>query len=339
MLGKAGLFTVELRPLVSGNFCHFIDLLSKRGEVPANYYQWKYLEQPSFGKPTGFIAYLGVEPVGCIGIINRIYLTDDGQQTFATWFADWFVYDGVRGMGVGEKLLRKVAEVSNYSFGIPGPTKAQRLASRVGYQPSEFDDFYFFLRPFRYARLKFKRDSYLKAIARTLIFHFKASQWSLIGRQGEQVAYKVLTRDQFRFALGNAETPRVTGFLLNKEFVEWFGGIPDLPNGKKMFWSFGMGDARSVFGFKEVDNYGLVRATILYLSGETLDKETFRCLNRELKKDGIDYLVIGLSRFKLAKMGLKCHRRMTAHFVSLNGIPMHSFALDRENLWYSQQKF
>ena len=37
-------------------------------ENDENYFKWKYLSQPYFERPNGFIAYKNDSPIGCIGI-------------------------------------------------------------------------------------------------------------------------------------------------------------------------------------------------------------------------------------------------------------------------------
>src|SRR5690606_23962574 len=123
------------------------------------------------------------------------------------------------------------------------------------------------------------------------------------------------TREQVKLALGSESVSTAGKLVMNKEFVQWFSAIPNLPNGEKIFWSVRISDAKFFLGFNEIDNYGLVRATILYSSSETLDKAIVKSLNRELKKQRIDYSVICLSGFDPAKIGVKYHRTNRAYFV------------------------
>jgi GNAT superfamily N-acetyltransferase len=169
---------VEIKELSEQNFGHFLNLLLERGEAPEDYYKWKYLQQPNNFFPIGFIAYLDIVPVGCIGIINKVYMDENLIEHPATWFADWFVSENARGKGVGIALMRKVYELSKYAFGIPGPKNAQLVAKKAGYIPQE--RFLEVLLPcksikfgfFRYKDFIGKRI--MRAIALGVIFSFRS---------------------------------------------------------------------------------------------------------------------------------------------------------------------
>jgi len=126
---------VLIKELSESNFNDFLELLKQRGEAPEDYYRWKYLKQVINYYPTGFVAYIDNEPVGCIGNINRTYVDIVGKEYPATFFADWYVTQEARGKGVGVALMKQVSNLSPFGFGIPGPSNAQSVAKKAGYFP------------------------------------------------------------------------------------------------------------------------------------------------------------------------------------------------------------
>ena len=148
---------LEIKELQKENFHVFINLLLERGEAPEDYYYWKYFEQPYNFNPTGFIAYLNDEPIGCIGNINRIFLDEFGVEHSTTWFTDWFVSNNARGKGVGLALMKEIYGLSAYAFGIPGPQKAQEIAIKSGYkQLNDFFEIIIPCSPFSYGFRRYK---------------------------------------------------------------------------------------------------------------------------------------------------------------------------------------
>lgn len=150
---------LEIKELSEENFCIFLCLLLERGEAPENYYRWKYLRQPINNFPTGFIAYFDGVPLGCIGIINKIYIDQFEVKHPATWFADWFVSNAARGKGIGFALIKRVYDLTPYAFGIPGPSKAQIIAKQAGYMiQHNFYEIIIPCQPFLYGYKKYQSN-------------------------------------------------------------------------------------------------------------------------------------------------------------------------------------
>lgn len=157
---------IEIKELSEQNFNHFLNLLLERGEAPEDFYKWKYLQQPINNFPTGFIAYFDGIPLGCIGIINKIYIDQHGYKNPATWFADWFVSNAARGKGIGLALMKKVYALSPYAFGIPGPQKAQIVAQKAGYKiQNHFNEIIIPCQPFWYGFKKYE-SGFIKSTLR-----------------------------------------------------------------------------------------------------------------------------------------------------------------------------
>src|SRR6266487_3327399 len=149
-----------IKELNEGNFVDFLELLKQRGEAPEDYYRWKYLTQVMDYYPTGFVAYIGNEPVGCIGNINRTYVDADGNEYPATMFADWYITELARGKGIGVSLMKQVAFLSPFGFGIPGPANAQVVAKKAGYIPQTgYYEVSIPCLPFKFGFRKYKGNS------------------------------------------------------------------------------------------------------------------------------------------------------------------------------------
>lgn len=125
---------IEIKEINSNNFEDFYNLLAHRGAASKSFYEWKYLENPVQKFPFGFIAYDGNKPCGCMGCISRIFIDSDGNQQYATWFADWYVLPEHRGKGIGIQMQKKIFNLSDFAFGITNPKPAQLIAAKAGYR-------------------------------------------------------------------------------------------------------------------------------------------------------------------------------------------------------------
>lgn len=326
---------LQLHVLNEDNFSDFLALLRERGEVPEFYYRWKYLEQPSLGKPTGFVAYLGDRPVGCIGIVNRMYVMPDGGIRLATWFADWFVNEKARGQGVGLRLMKQVSKVSDYSFGIPGPEKAQEIVRKAGYEVTRYYDYYFLIRPIKYASRKFWKDSILMSVIRRLYF-LRFGTATFYSRSG---MFRELSSHALQLRLLEVAKKKPESFVLSDEFAAWFANMAKLPNGKKSYWELVTDKGDVVFGFNEVDNYGLVRSTLLLSGSDKVGRKLVKSMLAWMRKIGADYLVACLEGQNDELRGLPCYRIEPVPVATLGKSRLSFCAIDRESMWYSQQKF
>jgi GNAT superfamily N-acetyltransferase len=280
----------ELKSLDNQNFHHFISLLKERGEAPEDYYRWKYLAQPSNGQPTGYIAYYEDKPVGCIGIINRQYHAADGMDYPATWFADWFVSDKVRGKGIGEKLMKEVSKIGIYNFGIPGPAKAQQVCENTGYisMTGLYIDNTIYLRPFicgylRGGGSKFKRflrggKNLVRSISsiRTL-----SVQEPAVFRIDPQLDYKALI-SEYQFNQQGSRALQKT-----EEFIPWIQLMPIRKTSERYWWTIkGMGFYS--WGFFEKDFWGLSKAVIFEISYHHYEEKFISIICKTLLKHGVD---------------------------------------------------
>lgn len=278
----------EILPLTNENFNDFLSLLRQRGEAPEDYYIWKYLKQPYSFFPVGFIAYIEDSPVGCIGIINKIYIDQDGQPHPATWFADWFLTKQSRGKGVGKKLMECVRNVAPYNFGIPGPSLAQKVCLGAGYKyVPGFSDSLFYLRPFicgfnrgKGSRLKkiFRGIKYfIISFSSTLIFFFKESAYF-----SKYEDPKKLTNDILKFCSITLNT-----FLSTEDFISWICAMPAKANSKRYWWIIN-GNGYYCWGFTENDFWGLKKAQILDFVSTKNIEDYFCEICKTLKKQRID---------------------------------------------------
>lgn len=283
---------LELQPLGNRNFPHFITLLKERGEAPEDYYRWKYLAQPVQNLPTGFIAYLQGNPVGCIGIINRIICTAEGNEYPATWFADWFVSDVARGKGIGEKLMQEVRKASPYNFGIPGPLKAQKVCSSAGYalMPGVQEEITIYIRPFKCGYLR-GNGSQLKRLFRGLknlliffprIFKIQLSS-SARYSQNSFLDYNALAFYSLTSVNSSNSLKRT------KETLVWLSLMPVSVTAERKWWTI-QGEEFYCWGFFEKDFWGLRKATIFeVVSRQKMDK-LISVICKTLSRNGIDTL-------------------------------------------------
>jgi hypothetical protein len=320
--------------LNKSNFNDFVNLLRLRGEAPEDYYYWKYMEQHSYGRPTGFVAYSDSVPVGCIGVVNRTYIDSNDNEVRATWFADWFVIGEDRSKGTGKALLRSVKDISSVGFGIPGPEKARKLAQSIEYGlNNDFEDYCFLIKPFAFAKKEYRSEKFLKSYLRGMIYTARYSNWN----KREEGIYEDLTPDQFGKRICADYRRSSNSFLMEKEFVDWFVKMPELPNCRKKYWHCYSKEGCSFFGFSEPDTRGLVRATLLYYDQNPIrEPELFSILNA-LRSQGVHYLIVFASL--LESKTIKPYFKKQITLATLNSHPLNVFSLDRENVWYSQQKF
>lgn len=106
-------------------------LLDQRNNTIHEYSYWKYKRDDNQYK--GVVAYLDGEPVGCFGCIIRQLQLIDGLILNAGWFADWFVKQHARGIGIGSYMLREHRQHCEVVIGHPGTTSAQTICFKNGY--------------------------------------------------------------------------------------------------------------------------------------------------------------------------------------------------------------
>lgn len=279
---------LEIIKLDKKNFNDFIALLLQRGEAPEDYYRWKYLMQPVSDRPTGLIAYLDGIPVGCIGIINRIYHTSEGKKHFATWFADWFLTKQSRGMGIGKKLMECVRTFAPYNFGIPGPILAQQVCEGAGYKYSPgLSDAIFYLNPFicGYYRgqgstlKRFLRGSkfFIMCFSRIFSFIFKEPTFFC----------KHDSHNQFIFEISKFYPYALPTLERNIEFVSWLSTMPTKVNSDRFWWTI-KGKGYNCWGFIENDFWGLAKAQILDIVSFNNNEAYISEICKTLKLKGVD---------------------------------------------------
>lgn len=273
---------IQIVELSFQNFVDFHQLLLQRGEAPYEYYKWKYLDQPCAKFPPGFIAYQDGVSVGCIGLINRVYVDEKGERHNATWFADWFVSSNSRGTGIGLALMRKVEELTSFSFGIPGPRAAQIIAEKAGY--SLKDSFYeirMVARPWNYG-FYLRNDGFYKRIFRAV--KYKLIQPKLTGINSFHVS---------KFNVNNIKVSKTAldGLLKDKDYFNWLVKMPTSLSSKREYWILDIEDTQIIF-FTEYDLTQLKRARILdVISNTTKLRNLYFILNwaKPFSKLGVDY--------------------------------------------------
>ena len=281
---------LELKPLGIDNFQHFLSLLTERGEAPEDYYRWKYLDQPAYGCPTGFIAYVDNKPAGCIGIINRRYRANDGKDYPATWFADWFVSSSARGLGIGETLMQKVRSLAVYNFGSPGPVKAQQVCANAGYTSmrSNYEEVIVYLRPFRCGYLRGK-GSLLQRFLRG-VKSFMISSPAIIRLSWFESA-------SFNKISGPDPDLLVPGYLIDSdfsiclnrthEFVSWLSQMPAKTSSGRYWWTIHEKDF-FCWGFSETDFWGLQKTTVFEVVSNRNQRVEVSIFNKTLLRNKID---------------------------------------------------
>jgi hypothetical protein len=283
---------LEIIQLDKKNFNDFRTLLLQRGEAPEDYYRWKYLMQPFNDRPTGLIAYLDGKPVGCIGIINRIYCTAEGKEYPATWFADWFVNDLARGKGIGEMLMQEVRKASSYNFGIPGPLKAQQVCSSAGYSlmPGVQEEVTIYIRPFKCGYFR-GNGSQLKRLIRglknLLIFFPRILKIQLSSSarysQNSFLDYNALASYSLTSVNSSNSLKRT------KETLVWLSLMPVGATSERKWWTI-QGEQFYCWGFFEKDFWGLRKATIFEVVSRQKIDELISVICKTLSKNGIDML-------------------------------------------------
>jgi GNAT superfamily N-acetyltransferase len=314
---------VELSTLNNSNFHHFINLLKMRGDAPENYYRWKYLEQPSPLLPIGFIAYLNTEPVGCIGIVNRTLCTEDGGKHPATWFADWFVHSDYRAFGIGKLLIEKVANLTPYGFGMPGPEKARTLTAEFYPMHLIFSKKKCILRPYQYG-LKIYRDKWFKRILRGLKYGLTSTAKSRALKTQLQLKQGLPSVDVWQSVLRNRSE---SFFLRDSLTLQWFGNLQKV-NKRFSFWHIHQ-DFFFAVGMTEMKTSGLCVARLLdFETPEQLKpEEVLSQVLRIQKVDMLEYYVKGDVADDASHHIVYC--------TSSNVDKFHLTSFDKESDWIS----
>jgi GNAT superfamily N-acetyltransferase len=325
---------LKLKPLEQSNFHHLVNLLMERGEAPEDYYRWKYLSQPSNGKPTGYVAYLNNALVGCIGIINRIYHAEDGKEYPATWFADWFVSDSARGKGIGEALMKEVFKNTPYNFGIPGPLKAQVVCKQAGYTslPGLFH-YSLYINSFRCGFKRFGGSFLVKFLrgSKSIFFSLPIMiKFLSIQKRKSSFTFGFPNEQQWEKQMVklNSETPRLKRSI---DFITWIGQMPISTNGKRSWWSIEYVDLFAC-GFIETDFWGLRRSIIFDIQSEKVEKSVWQ-IAAALSEQGVDWITFcyfdkSLSLKHWTKSALPLHVVAETSISKL-----HMADLDKDSSW------
>jgi hypothetical protein len=325
---------LELKQLSSDNFQHFLTLLMERGEAPEDYYRWKYLLQPSLGHPTGFIAYIDKKPAGCIGIINRTYHADDGNDYPATWFADWFVNDNVRGKGVGELLMKEVRKISSYNFGVPGPAKAQKVCKHAGYAEIQgFAQYTLYIKPFRCGYNRFAGSpgvKYLRGI-KNVLFSAPVKLNLLMAQKFDGFTLGIPNEEQWSTRT-NKLTER-TYLKRTDDFLQWVTSMPVSVPTNRLWWSINSDELYSC-GYLETDYWGLKRAVVIDLQAHQLEESIWN-ITITLSQAGADWVTFcyfdkSLSLKYWTKTSLPLHAATPTLTDRL-----HLTDLDKDSSWRS----
>lgn len=270
---------IKIIELSKDNFDDFHQLLLQRGEAPRNYYCWKYLEQINNKFPTGFLAYLNDEPVGCIGNINRIYIDEFGVEHPTTWFADWFVNNGARGRGVGLALMKEIYGLSAYAFGIPGPQKAQEIATKSGYnQQYYFYEFVIPCSPFLYG-FRLYKSGVIKNFLRGVRHLLKSGILSL--------SMDIHIEEITDFSVID-NVPMKNRLKVDNIYFNWLNKMPTKMESKRKWY--------------KVSNSG--NWVILFVENDNLNKKRGRLLIDNFIDNEKRISFLKLSRKKLSQMGV-----------------------------------
>ena len=275
---------LEIRELQKDNFPLFVNLLLERGEAPEDYYYWKYFKQPINNFPIGFIAYYDGIPLGCIGVINKIYIDQFEEKHPATWFADWFVSSEARGKGIGLALMKKVYDLSSYAFGIPGPQKAQIIAQKAGYKIQNY--FYEVIlpcSPFLYGLRKYNSGFFINTLRG--LRYLKNS--GLVFEKKNVKIFKIQNFDDLLYV----ETVKKNSFYQTRDFIDWLIKMPVNDDNHRTIYKVEC-KCEWVILFVENDSNKNKRARVILNSGmSSIDRLNFLKKTRKaLAKIGVLYL-------------------------------------------------
>jgi GNAT superfamily N-acetyltransferase len=290
---------VVIKALDKDCFDDILALLLQRGEAPKDFYEWKYLRQEINFFPTGFIAYDGGKAVGCIGVINRVFIDKNGVNQPATWFADWYVSDEARGKGIGLALMKKVHDLSSFSFGIPGPKAAQIIAQKASYLLQEnFKEIIIPCQPFFYG-FRLYKEGLAKRVLRG-VFH----KLQMLGYSKASVQEIVNIDESFFDGL----TFEKTGLKKDGVFLKWIYKMPLKKEGDRKWHQIITAVGWLIF-FVEKDHRGLTRARVVCYENKSKqsDRLFILCTKQRLAQMGIVYLQ--------AYMHLKPNEKGLKHYV------------------------
>jgi hypothetical protein len=162
---------VEIFELNENLLDDFIELLNCRGGGNPEIERMVYSQPKFYG---GFVAYVDKVPAGCIGFVKRD-LNIVGINNIS-WFNDWYVKDGFRGLNLGKFLIQKVANYTGCSCGIISPLTSRQIGLKSGFQiNSMILECRFPLSPIKigynmYFQNNKYQDSILKRVVRTVVF-------------------------------------------------------------------------------------------------------------------------------------------------------------------------
>lgn len=324
---------IEILPLSKENFNDLIFLLNQRGETPINYYKWKYLDQPYDFYPLGFIAYDLSQPIGCIGNINRIFVDERGKEHNSTWFADWYVSEKGRGRGIGELLIKSIYDLSEFGCGIPGPEKAQIIASKAGYsQMNYLRELKIILNPFDYAFIAKADSNILYKLSYGI--YLWAINSKMFGSETDDLLFSKFTSTNSENKLADLTIPDgVPHFKRDVKFLNWIERSPII-DGKKINWWYVQGHDIFAFGLVEEDRqngYSVAKVfeAIPFYNGNTTLKKVSAILNAN-GVDLIKYIIIDTRqrRKSIRQTNLPFFVRNSKHFQNL-----HLSMLDKESSW------
>lgn len=129
---------IKYEPISQLNLDAVKDLLFLRNKTLPEYVEWKYgANSPAIFR--GVIAYENSKPVGCFGMVPKIFTKTNVSEINAGWFADWFVNPDYRGRDIGKNLLKEL-EQSDYPLliGHPGGERALHICLDGGWKPIPF---------------------------------------------------------------------------------------------------------------------------------------------------------------------------------------------------------
>lgn len=316
------------------NFQHFLTLLEERGEAPVDYYEWKYLKQPYSNCVKGFVAYNDNNPIGCIGVINRVYQSADGNTQPITWFADWYVNKQGRGLGVGLELMKAVRSETSLGFGIPGPQLAQIVCQKAGYMT--FSGFYegtVYLRPFICG---YKRGG--GSIGKRIVRGF----WSALKSIPTQI--DIVRHNSKRFQRGFPSHDQITHFqskfisekgcLIRDELMmQWMKIIPTSVESNRFWWSIEEEKFYS-WGYVERDFWGLNRVHIMDVFSHDFKPEFYTIIGATLLRQGADmmkFITCSTSTLQKYVAFEKLPLHVSGEASAINGI--YLAGLDKESSW------
>src|SRR5947209_19987500 len=197
---NADLDILEVAPEASHQFAGLLALSFDR-EITADYFRWKYLDNPA-GRVLGFAAFSNGEPVSFYGVIPEIYLIGD-EPLRIYQSMDTMTHPNFRRRGLFVTLALRTYELIEQQegrcdlIGQPSDQSLPGFIGKLGWKQIHGFPYLIFLRPTSWLRRRGRRPA------------FRAERVTSSGDLGDY------------FSLRQKWSDRPAGPALTSEFLDW----------------------------------------------------------------------------------------------------------------------